>query len=66
MLELDLLLEQFLLYSHHNNLNSEQLSLFGWLLKQPDPLLLSWFTGKEEPEDAAVALLVKLIREVEV
>jgi succinate dehydrogenase flavin-adding protein (antitoxin of CptAB toxin-antitoxin module) len=62
MLELDILLEQFILQGRHAELDSKQLALFAWLLEQPDPTLLGWFTGKEEPEDAAVVELVALIR----
>ncbi len=65
MLELDILLEQFIQHERHADLNSEQLTLFTWLLEQPDPILLGWLTGKEDPDDAAVAALVTLIREVD-
>lgn len=65
MLELDILLEQFIQHEHYANLDSAQLTLFAWLLDQPDPLLLGWFTGKERPDDAAVAALVELIRDTD-
>jgi succinate dehydrogenase flavin-adding protein (antitoxin of CptAB toxin-antitoxin module) len=62
MLELDILLEKFILQGHYAALNHQQLELFAWILEQPDPTLLGWFTGKEQPDDAAVVELVALIR----
>jgi succinate dehydrogenase flavin-adding protein (antitoxin of CptAB toxin-antitoxin module) len=65
MLELDILLEKFILQGGHADLNREQLARFAWLLEQPDPTLLGWFTGKEKPDDAEVIELVALIRGVD-
>jgi succinate dehydrogenase flavin-adding protein (antitoxin of CptAB toxin-antitoxin module) len=62
MLELDILLEKFILQGGHTDLDREQLARFAWLLEQPDPTLLEWFTGKEKPDDAAVIELIALIR----
>ena len=60
MLELDLLLVPF--FDEEFSGLSEQMQLtFVMLLEQEDPALLVWFSNKGEPEDGALAELVRVI-----
>lgn len=60
MLELDLLLVPF--FDAEFSSLPERLKLtFVMLLEQDDPDLLMWFSHKGEPEDAALAELIRLI-----
>lgn len=62
MLELDLLLVPFM--DEEFSSLSEQMQLtFVMLLEQDDPDLLMWFSNKGEPEDEALAELIRLILE---
>ncbi|WP_237759194.1 succinate dehydrogenase assembly factor 2 [Legionella erythra] len=60
MLELDLLLNQFL-NRQLDELSEEQISQFEALLQQPDPVLYSWLMGSE-PADRDVEEIVKRIQ----
>jgi antitoxin CptB len=60
MLELDLLLLPFF-EEEFANLSSKMQLTFVRLLEQDDPDLLLWFSNKSEPEDSALAELVRLI-----
>ena len=61
MLELDLILQNFVKQRYHA-LSSSQLHHFQHLLSQSDPLLLTWLLGHTQPDDADLAALVSLIR----
>lgn len=58
--ELDLLLNRFLDHEHAD-LDAEQKSRFDDLLEMADPQLQAWFSGAEQPEDAAMKILVQRI-----
>lgn len=60
MLELDLLLVPFF-DEEFSNLPERLQLTFVLLLEQEDPDLLMWFSNKSEPEDAALAELVRII-----
>lgn len=60
MLELDLLLNQFL-NRQLDELSEEQISQFEVLLQQPDPVLYSWLMGSE-PVNRDVEEIVKRIQ----
>ena len=62
MLELDILLGNFLKNKYLDLSNTEQ-QLFANLLSHPDPTLLAWLMGHEMPEDETLIAIVKLIRE---
>lgn len=61
LLELDLILEQFL-ERHFERLDREQRELFTEMLDQPDNDLLDWALGREEPPDPRYRSVVKLLR----
>ncbi len=61
MLELDVLLEEFLRLVYPGATEQQQHD-FVRLLEQPDPLLLEWFMGKSSPGDPALEKLVGIIR----
>ena len=61
MLELDLLFTTFLDKAYPSLTNQER-RLFHWLIDQPDPLLLAWFMGREEPTDERLGRLIDQIR----
>ena len=60
MLELDLLLLPFFEEEFLNLPDKTQLT-FVKLLEEEDPDLLMWFSNKGEPEDKALAVLIKMI-----
>ncbi|MDX1838219.1 succinate dehydrogenase assembly factor 2 family protein [Legionella taurinensis] len=60
MLELDLLLNQFL-NRQLDQLNEEQLAQFEILLQQPDPVLYSWLMGSA-PANRDVEDIVRRIQ----
>lgn len=59
MLELDMLLENFL-EQHFQHLSAEQQANFIQLLEQPDPFLFSWIMEGKAPQPFTE--IVKLIR----
>ncbi len=61
MLELDLLLQQFLEQDYHN-LDAQQRQTFSVLLESPDQLLLEYLMGHTVPFDAKMADVTKRIR----
>jgi antitoxin CptB len=62
MLELDRMLEGFLV-AGYESLSPVEKQRFAEILEFPDPDLHAYFLGKAEPEDAALARLVRTIRE---
>ncbi len=64
MLELDLLLERFLV-AGYPDLSQAQRRLFAELLQTPDPELFEWLSGRRRPERPEFEELVTLIREAE-
>ena len=64
MLELDLLLERFLL-AGYDDLSEIQRVRFAELLQMPDPELFEWLSGRRSPENPEFEVLVTLIREAE-
>ena len=61
LLELDLILQAFL-ERHLERLDAGQRQAFRDLLDVPDPVLLDWVLGKDEPADARYAGMVRLLR----
>jgi len=61
MLELDLLLREFL-DSGYGGLDETQRRCFDRILDYPDAVLLEWFMGRIRPADRDVAQLVEKIR----
>jgi antitoxin CptB len=61
MLELDLILQGFL-KAHYASLAPDLQKNFQLLLKQPDPILLTWLLGHDIPEDKEMKAIVALIR----
>lgn len=57
LLELDLLFQRFLA-TRYGELTPDERLAFRTLLSQPDPVLMSWFQGQENPPD----ILRKIIR----
>ena len=62
MLELDLLFEAFI-DNGYQQLSRQEQETFQQLLGYPDQTLLKWLMGEIEPEDDALARLVKRIRQ---
>ena len=62
MLELDLLLNQFV-NTQYVELNNQQKNVFDQLLDYPDQLLFDLFLGHMESSDQGVSELVKTIRQ---
>ena len=62
MLELDLLLQPFVL-RHLDNLTDKELDTLDVLLTTPDPVLYDWLMGRESPEDKELSSLVEYIRQ---
>ncbi|MCH9644819.1 MAG: succinate dehydrogenase assembly factor 2 [Gammaproteobacteria bacterium] len=60
MLELDFFLERFI-KNKLEQLDKNQIKTFDAMLDEPDPVLLSWFTGQQVAEDKAVQAMVELI-----
>lgn len=63
MLELDLLLRGFLAKGYANLSAAEKLS-FDRLLQIPDPQLLEYLMGREQPEDKELTDVVARVRAV--
>lgn len=63
MLELDLLLNQFLAQSL-DSLSEEDYALLETFLNSPDPDLYAWLMGYETPSDAPSQYCVNLIQSV--
>jgi antitoxin CptB len=61
MLELDLLLQQFLSQGYRN-LDQPARQQFARMLEYPDQLLLEWLMGKAVPADREVRNIVQSIR----
>jgi antitoxin CptB len=61
MLELDLLLAQYV-NGMYSNLSEEDQITFIALLDTPDPTLLAWLMGKESPTHPALVEMVNKIR----
>jgi antitoxin CptB len=61
MLELDILLENFL-NEAYSSLSAEDKEHFAALLATPDPELFSFLMGKEVPADINLAHMVEVIR----
>jgi len=61
MLELDVLLEEFLQFVYPTAAEHEKRA-FIRLLAHPDPLLLEWFMGKSAPSDPELEQLIGIIR----
>ena len=61
MLELDLLLTRFC-DAKFTTLTLEEVRKLNTLLKTPDPQLLSWLTGNENPEDKEIFDVVNWVR----
>lgn len=62
MLELDVLLNNFL-NEAYAKLDDEDKQLFIELLNHPDPELFAWLMGSENPPDAGLIRITKMIRE---
>lgn len=61
MLELDLILNQFVTH-HLSNLSAQQLQAFEQLLTYPDPDLYHWLMESGQPEAQELVEIVTLIR----
>ena len=61
MLELDLILQRFLV-SHADTLNEAQLVVFEQLLTAQDPDLYAWLMGYETPVNKELREIVELIQ----
>ncbi len=61
MLELDLLLEQFV-DKHLDAMSEEQVLLFEDLLQSNDPDLYAWLMGNADPVDKALGEIIEYIR----
>lgn len=61
MLELDILLSNFINMSFTNLTLGEQ-KVFEILLDQPDPILYRWLFGQELPEDKQFLSMIKLLQ----
>jgi len=61
MLEIDLLLSDFLDRAYHG-LSGAESSALERLLKYPDTILLEWLMGRERPMDGELAHVVERIR----
>lgn len=61
MLELDILLNQFV-ENEYKNLNHDQVSLFDMLLDYPDQVLYDLLLEKTNAADYKVTELIKIIR----
>jgi antitoxin CptB len=61
LLELDLILQAFL-ERHLERLDPGQRQALRDLLDVPDPVLLDWVLGRDEPVDARYAGMVQLLR----
>lgn len=61
MLELDLILNNFITYGL-NQLTDDQLNHFEILLTATDPQLYSWLMGHEKPHDAQLGELLEFIK----
>jgi len=61
MLELDLILQNFLLLGL-DKLNEKEIKTFDALLSSTDPELIAWLMGHEEPENAELNKIVTIIR----
>jgi antitoxin CptB len=59
LLELDLLFARFL-ETHYAELNSEQRGNFRRLLEFPDPTLLAWVQGQEQPPDDLKHIVINI------
>jgi antitoxin CptB len=62
MLELDVLLGNFL-EKAYRNLNQENQLLFVKLLENNDQDLFNWLIGKSIPEDEEIAMMIDKVRE---
>jgi antitoxin CptB len=60
LLELDLLLSRFL-EERYVALDPGGQEVFRDLLQQPDPVLLRWFQGQEQPPDRFRELVKKIV-----
>jgi len=63
MLELDMLLEDFL-EQRFDHLSIDEQKHFIELLRQPDPFLFSWIIGDEQPEYAPFSKIIALIKRI--
>lgn len=61
MLELDLILLPFF-EQHFNDLPVDQKKIFVKLLEEPDPDLLNWLMGHDQPEHAEYNELIAVIK----
>lgn len=61
MLELDLILQQFLAKGL-DKLSAKEIKSFDLLLTATDPELYSWLMGYEEPQDEELKTIVAIIR----
>lgn len=61
MLELDILLKNFLNQSYPT-LTAQEKEIFVQLLEVPDPQLLAWLLGQEQPENEKWADMINRIR----
>lgn len=61
MLELDLILSQFL-EKGLDLLNAKQINQFNALLDYTDPELFAWLMGHTEPDDKDIAEIVTFVR----
>lgn len=59
MLELDLILENFV-KAHYSNLNEKQKTVFKSMLDHTDQELYHWFLGLEKPEQIAFQEIIRL------
>ncbi len=63
MLELDLLLQDFLA-KYYSSLSKNQLAAFEELLTYSDPILLDLLLGKKRTADQSVAQIVERVRKI--
>lgn len=61
MLELDILLTRFLEHTYPS-LSQPEKNDFEILLQTPDPQLLAWLMGEEQPQDETLSAIVHRIR----
>ncbi|KTD62770.1 succinate dehydrogenase assembly factor 2 [Legionella shakespearei] len=61
MLELDLILQQFLAKGL-DKLSAKEIKAFDLLLTATDPELYSWLMGYEEPQDEELKAIVAIVR----
>ena len=62
MLEVDLLLNQFL-DAGYGDLTDAQKAVFVKLLEYPDQILLEWLMGRQRPVDGGLAHVVDRVRD---